>query len=1236
MITTEKLETITDSSLFEQLANAILRIKFPELENLIESGINAKGKTIKDPLDAFCMISENHFALIEHTINSTNLEKKWLSPGNNSKSPEGDLHKAIAYAEKIREHSPQIRFTIYLVTNQRLRSDLQEKVLKATTMSFIDIVVVEQSIIADFLDNNSKGQYLRFKYLGIDAVLLSDLLLRDLLNSNHHRYSKECFLDEESIVQTEAISKVRNELELSTRALNFLIGGSGYGKSTIAYFLLKQCQTNNLNAIRIEPDIAEISCSLIEAIELQLKKEHPKIFTSKQEIEAFFYGSTLVIVDDVNKSKNSEYLLDRLISWSQSTAESCNDIKILCPVWPKNFKLIQHQIQKESLYHLIPNPEMSIEDGLAIIEHGLDKQISISRQQMTAIASETENNHLLLNLHLRLINNRKAYIPNQGIEIINSFIEDSLAKLAEEGIGLAFKLKKVIEMLGKAMITHRLISPTYDEFEDWFADDREYLSILERIAQRQLLFYFNDHGTCIFRHDRVRDWILISALVKLLDDSSSSTEIISEPFFSELLGCAITITETTDDDIDILLKLNPLAVFYSLKYLQDKHKEPKFLQIIEKIKIWNSGLNKLGHRNALAEEISRAFLNFDTKCIDELTNGHPESLILSLARFRNGNCLAGIRYIHYSNTFQPAYGNYWRDIVLEHVKTFHLESVVDSLSQLLREKITPEGRLSAYQLAGYLKSPRLIKALTESWDKSDNEDALICYIWAIINCADKNDLDILTNTFNEWANLKSLGYSEANLPKGEKNKILDTLSYTKWHLTQEQIESLSKFASNKRYKRIIYTILSKIDAPIAVQMVIKELGNSKNNSTRLSITEDQWERRKLSQESKDCILRIWKNTNNLPSERLFAYRIWSKIEKKEIILKESKAIEPSDSEIFDHSIFKRTLLGDEDVIKPYLNLIESKPWAVSWIANIWSKELKTEFKKIIQKAIEKKDGSTLHHVVEELREIDPIDAEEILIEFWDNLKSVYSSIATALFLSTSKTRELAHIRICQLGFNNWKRISEYYRGVMDQEFTINEHNEKLSQEEKDNADLLADEFKYIHMHYGCFNSEREKYISIEKLNSLKPYFILLSKYGLGQIAEQCQRSKYYEWLKTELYPHLSDEYKKIFLPSNQDILSDLEEFIEENKSGRIEYFINDLAKRGVERARFILCLEIFIQKNRNSYKAFLVVCNCLKEIGLRSDLRLLDEYSIEDNSLVEAVAQKKENTIYRVMRKTIA
>ena len=55
--TLKAIASISDPALFEQLATAVLRVADPLYKNLIHTGVNTDGKTIKGPLDGIAFVS---------------------------------------------------------------------------------------------------------------------------------------------------------------------------------------------------------------------------------------------------------------------------------------------------------------------------------------------------------------------------------------------------------------------------------------------------------------------------------------------------------------------------------------------------------------------------------------------------------------------------------------------------------------------------------------------------------------------------------------------------------------------------------------------------------------------------------------------------------------------------------------------------------------------------------------------------------------------------------------------------------------------------------------------------------------------------------------------------------------------------------------------------------------------------------------------------------------------------
>ena len=194
MNTSEELEKLIDANKFEHLAASVLRKAEKDYRALIDDGNNSKGQAVKFPVDGSCQVlnsSPAHFVLFQHTI-ANDLEKKWLADHRTvkpsakgrkkklSESADGDLLKAERIAQQIKADFPEAKFTVVLVTNQRLKLDLRLKVWGKAKELGVNVDFWEQSRIADFLDTEPEGQLIRNIFFGFDIDLSSESLLRKI------------------------------------------------------------------------------------------------------------------------------------------------------------------------------------------------------------------------------------------------------------------------------------------------------------------------------------------------------------------------------------------------------------------------------------------------------------------------------------------------------------------------------------------------------------------------------------------------------------------------------------------------------------------------------------------------------------------------------------------------------------------------------------------------------------------------------------------------------------------------------------------------------------------------------------------------------------------------------------------------------------------------------------------------------------------------------------------------
>ena len=204
MTTSEELKKISDAAKFEAIAVAYLKIYKAEFANLLHTGVNSSGKIRKDPLDGFLQTEINDktaFVFFEFTTeDQKKLEDKWLKDLSSYKRKppktvkEGDILKAAKEANELRKSFPEAFFYIVLSTNRHVSTSLAKKVAtKCKELNLKNGGIFAFSNIYDFLENTPEGHWIRQKYLGISAQLLSPNLLKWISKKNLTQYSKDIF-----------------------------------------------------------------------------------------------------------------------------------------------------------------------------------------------------------------------------------------------------------------------------------------------------------------------------------------------------------------------------------------------------------------------------------------------------------------------------------------------------------------------------------------------------------------------------------------------------------------------------------------------------------------------------------------------------------------------------------------------------------------------------------------------------------------------------------------------------------------------------------------------------------------------------------------------------------------------------------------------------------------------------------------------------------------------------------
>ena len=695
-----------------------------------------EGKAIKSPLDGFTQVPGSQppkFIMVQHTTAKLeDLESKWLfdhttaTGRRKEESHNGDVVKAGQYAREIRQKNSDAEFVLILTTNRPLslnkQKDQDPLVLKAYQKCQeynIQCEIWEQSLITHFLDNTPEGHWLRKEYLGIDAELLSEKLLEIICKINLDRYKQFLFLSDDDFLQTEMETSVEQEINTQNRGLHLLIGESGFGKSTISYHLLKKHIESGGFGLWISVDNIEEGIPLENIISNTLKKLYSNIridpetdiwkFATKQQF--------LIVIDDLNRASDPTRILRSIISFlppkSIKTGEPAAKIPftLISPVWPKYWAPISREFQNNPQIHQTQINKFTFDEAESIIINAFQKRdTQITRLQANQIAKNLGCDPLLIGLFVQFLRHDDIQISLLSKDVIDLFIQRNLEEIAQKSFS-HFQSSEYNEVLLKIcteILIQKQFFPTFIQIEDWLRENPKYIHIFRDLITSRILCFI-DNKKLVFRDDRIQFYLLTQSMVKILgSDALVRSNVISEPFYAEILGQSILLKEQSDSQLDEIQEKNILSLFESLKIFGEPSSD-YHNNIIERIIAWSKEEKRIDYPlPSVIEAICWIIIATDSSAILPITDYLPQDHSVLFARVRNGRVDSGVHFCSNYNHFEPDSTFSLRDRIFEHAKEKHHTKILKDLRDILQsDKVSDKQRYGALVFLGFFKFPAL-------------------------------------------------------------------------------------------------------------------------------------------------------------------------------------------------------------------------------------------------------------------------------------------------------------------------------------------------------------------------------------------------------------------------------------------------------------------------------------------------------------------------------------------------
>lgn len=1217
MTTRDALSDMSDPGRFEELATAVLRRADPRYEAVVQTGINVEGKPIPDPVDGFARVADAdppHYVFFEYTTTqATDLKSKWLAePDPNESGTKGDLIKAAENAKELRNEVSDATFTVVLVSNRRLGSNLLQRV--QTKAEELDLLVDSWDVhrLGDFLDTDPEGQWLRQQYFDTMEERLSRSLLMELSEQSLNAYRERVHIrtEEKAVVQRSELTTILEHARDSSSG-NYLlpiVGNSGFGKTVTCYQAMEEWSDSG-PALRLKPADIQGATSLGRAIQSALDRLYPTLNSVAGRDALRIARDTdhlLLVVDDLNRSSDPSRLFSRLLNWQDSAQDDDEAdtngvaVTVLCPLWPRIWARQARDAGGSKFVKLIELGPFTSEEATQLVRsHAELHNVDIDDLKARNLAERIGRDPHLIGLLGQLIGRDGDIegLPDTSRDVLHQFVDyayETASGDSDDGL-VPPDYELAVEKLSAEALVNRELEPAWKAVREWMASNSDDLrAVRELTAQAQLLFLLSvdarSEQLLSFRHDRIRDYLLARHALEDMERSDSTPDYVCDPYYYSILGLGIAYFRPDDDVLARLREHAPLALVEALQRLGDGASTGEYETILsEHIHRWFENKQQEGKRTLLPSiegEVANILRETDSRHVLTVTESHSSDILYLLARFRNGDLNAGLRYCTiYSDA--PTVNNPQRDSVLE-VATRrwgaqYAETLSDTLSDIGKEDVH-----AALQLAGFLGRPELGAGLKDCWEEHGDESKLLpAFLWASFQCCIPDRAALVDQVLSRWASLPRGNSFDDDFDDdlGREDVYMTVQHSLTRNLSEEQIQYLMEAVET--FPDIDYQLLlllKNVPDPDVIDLVVTKLGEwarkSDGSSFLLSRFSDQWQPDRprgqtLPSETKRRLYEIWRDTSIIDETRSKAFQLWSWSTDEDDVDELRRA---SDDELFARVATRQRLkLNDDTVLQSSPVDLTENSHLLRYLSSAWCPEAYELVDKILGQESPAEQDNLFYATGELLFRIPRSHAEQLLVDHWETVGDRPLFFQAALYTATPQTKALA---------------------------------ESTYEASKTPAAL----FEHIGSHFGFNQHGRSELISEEQLFSLEPYLGELDELDLVRAAEKANEIGLREWAVEYVQPHLSKEKRQVNYPTDEDLLKRLDEIEDGDDSRRISeirMWMEEFDRRAESTSRAFRLLDKWLTEE-TSAAGYRLVAHAVKIRGARDDLAILQRGSLDE------------------------
>jgi hypothetical protein len=1219
MTTAATLESLTDRSRFEQLATSVLRKAEPRYAAIVHTGVNALGETIVSPIDGLHLIPYTdppHYIFVQHTTSDrSRLRGKWLSGKG------ADLRKATAEAKKVRRKQPNAVFTVVLTTNQRLNAKLVLAAYQYAKAGQIEIDIWEQSRLAGFLDTTADGQWLRKLYLGIDSQLLSEDLLRQLGRRSLDAYRQEVMLPGQSLlIHRTIVDDLLKEVLPNGPSVCLVIGRSGYGKSVATVQALEQWLSAGSFGLWLPAPYLAGEVTVEPALDAWLRSLHPSLQPDAGRVAinlAAHAGRFLVCIDDINQTPEAARLLRVVLGRAAppSTegqpaplAESrapLDALYQLVPVWPEQLSSLPSKVLEHQWVRTVAVDELLAEECSTLIQTTIPR---LSTIEVNDYAKRLNYDPFLVGLFTVTAEEEMdvAQLDAAADDTIGYFLEAQLRDICSRGADLLpGELHDVLNRVAREMVHRRNLRPLWRELEDWLGEESKSLKGLRLVVQQGRVCRLDSDRRLEFRHDRLQERFLVAAMAELLQLPEPPNDILMDPYYATTIGKALACTELAEERLTHLRNIAPWTIFDAVREVGDSSNR-YHNSLFEAALFWARNESKSAH-NAVLTHICWTLLETDSSRVLSLIDVMEPNWLLMIAGLRNGSAEYGMRFLRTSarHDFEPGKGDARRDRIVEHAGLYHAEQIARQTRGRLRQsEINADDARSYLALLGHFRFVGFDQEILSVWRRY--QDGVLAYaIWAACRC-ELQDVNTVLGPLIERFGVLPVREEHADSPSSREYMAL----YLGWGfrrgITREALEFLVDSGRHSGLCRDVARMVEGVDQPDAIEFVARHLADGGGSNLWSHLTgigdgEPQFLLRSASTTNR--LRSLWQSLNEAEGVRVLSFCLWlATTGGNDLTL--LRSIDPG-MPFYRYAVQHRIKRADRSVVPDLVSILRSDEWWWVLAHRVWCDTLRD----LASETLEKLNGQIPvdfsggrndlpHNLAELLVKIPPADAERLLQQNWGHLKYSPSMVHAAFRIGTPICADLAReaLTLCPASVD----IFFLFSSLQDQP---NEGNP----------------------------------ITLRHLRNLEPYLDRMNRDEILFLAWETEMSigsnpDVAEWIRTNLVPRLPLEDQSRVEAADQYFLAHLDRAFAETGFDPHLGFIFQGRRGQTSPERRLRLLDVWLSHHR-TVRGLKVAGECLKYIGTRRELELLNRYQIEgDAAEVERI---KGDASFRLRKRSL-